>query len=215
VTCLGATKKHRWNCSVHGRQHGAMLVSVPLLVIVLFLFSWFLEWVELRRGVILQDPILAAVAPLEFTWPIFLLIYAGLVIGIVTLSAFPMQLVIAVQSYVLTVCFRFAAMYLTPLDPPTGLVPLGDPIVQFFGTGEVLMKDLFFSGHTSTLLLLSLTATGRWLKTFFAFCTFAVGVMIVWQHAHYTVDVFVAPFISYTSYRLVKLFQGHIIQTRR
>jgi hypothetical protein len=192
-----------------------VFVSVPLLVVVLSLFSWFLEWVEVRPGVILQDPILAVVAPLDFSWPIFLLIYAGLVIGMVTLSAFPMQLVIAVQSYILMVCFRFAAMYLTPLDAPTGVIPLVDPIVQFFGTGGVLMKDLFFSGHTSTLLLLCLTATGRRLKAFFAFCTFAVGVMIVWQHAHYAVDVLVAPFISYTSYRLVKLFQEHIIQIWR
>jgi hypothetical protein len=126
-----------------------------------------------------------------------------------------MQLVIAIQSYTLMVCFRFAAMYLTPFDAPAGIIPLADPIVQFFGTGGVLRKDLFFSGHTSTLLLLCLTATGRWLKAFFAFCMVAVGVMIVWQHAHYAVDVLVAPFIAYTSYRLVKLFQGYIIPTRR
>jgi len=189
-----------------------LIVTIPVLLAALLLFAHFLEWVEVRPGVVLFDPIVTSVAAHDFTWPIFLLIYAGLVTGIVTLGAHPVQLVMAMQSYTLMVCFRFAAMYLTPLDPPPGIIPLADPIVQFFGTGGVLMKDLFFSGHTSTLLLLSLTATGRWLKTFFALCTVAVGVMIVWQHAHYTVDIFVALFISYTSYRFVKLFQGRIIQ---
>jgi hypothetical protein len=189
-----------------------VIVTIPVLLAALVLFSHFLEWVETRPGDVLRDPIIASITAYDFTWPIFLFIYAGLVIGIVTLSAHPVQLVMAMQSYILMVCFRFAAMSLTPLDAPAGTIPLGDPIVQFFGTGEVLMKDLFFSGHTSTLLLLSLTATGRWLKAFFAFCTVAVGVMIVWQHAHYAIDVLVAPFISYTSYRLVRLFQGHIVQ---
>jgi hypothetical protein len=190
-----------------------VLITGLLLVVVLSLFSRFLEWVEVRPGVILQDPILAAVAPLDFTWPIFLLIYAGIVFGIVTLSEHPPQLIMAMQSYTLMVCCRFAVMYVVPLDPPAGSIPLADPFVQAFGSGRVLTRDLFFSGHTSTLLLLSFTAMDRRLKAFFALCAIVVGVLIVWQHVHYTVDVLVAPFVAYASYRIVKLFHGRIIQS--
>src|SRR5207249_7495442 len=111
------------------------MVTVLLLVITLSLFSRFLEWVELRGGATLQDPIVATVAAHDFTWPIFIFIYGGLILGSVTLSAHPALLVIAFQSYILMVCIRFAAMYLTPLDLPPGIIPLADPFVQFFKSG--------------------------------------------------------------------------------
>lgn len=182
-----------------------VVIIVPLLIIALSLFSHFLEWIETRSGVVLQDPIVAATSPHEFTWPIFILIYAGLVIGLVTLSERPWRLLIALQSYVLMLCLRFTAMYLTPLDPPVGIIPLADPFVQFVGSGAVPTKDLFFSGHTAALLLLSFTAVRRRLKAFFAIAALIVGVLIVWQHVHYAVDVLMAPFVAYTSYRIVLL----------
>ncbi|HCV44031.1 MAG TPA: hypothetical protein DGH68_11150 [Bacteroidetes bacterium] len=190
-----------------------VLVTIPLLVIVLSLFSIFLEWVEARPGVVLHDPIVASLPVVDFTWPIFVFIYAGLVLGLVTLSSHPFQLVLALQSYVVMVCIRVVAMYVTPLDPPQGLIPLADPFVQFVATGDVPTKDLFFSGHTSTLLLLSLTATNRRLKALFAVCAIVVAVLIVWQHVHYTIDVLVAPFVAYASYRLVKIYHQYVVST--
>jgi hypothetical protein len=93
-------------------------------------------------------------------------------------------------------------MSLLPLDPPQTMIPLTDPFVEYFGTGISLSKDLFFSGHTSTLFLLGLTMQARRWRTFFFFCTAAVACCVLIQHIHYTVDVFVAPFFAYASYRL-------------
>ncbi|MEK9136072.1 MAG: phosphatase PAP2-related protein [Bacteroidota bacterium] len=194
----------------HAAFRVQVLVTIPALLVVLTLFSHFLEWVEVRSGVVLSDPIVVMVDAHDFTWSIFIFIYAGVVIGLVTLSAHPVQLIVTVQSYIVMVSIRVVAMYVTPLDPPTGIIPLADPFVQFFGTGAVPTKDLFFSGHTATLFLLSLTANGRWLKALFAFCAVAVAILIVWQHVHYVVDVLVAPFVAYTSYRLVVLFQDRV-----
>jgi membrane-associated phospholipid phosphatase len=67
------------------------------------------------------------------------------------------------------------------------------------------MKDLFFSGHTSTLFLLFLTAGRGRLKILFLCCTIAVAATIIIHHSHYAVDVFVAPFVAYTSYRIAYL----------
>jgi membrane-associated phospholipid phosphatase len=98
---------------------------------------------------------------------------------------------------------RIAAMYLMPLEPPPGIIELRDPFVEFFGGGRTLTRDLFFSGHTSTMFLLFLVMPGRRLRIAYACFTVIVGLCVVLQHVHYTVDVFAAPFFAYGAYMIV------------
>jgi hypothetical protein len=99
-------------------------------------------------------------------------------------------------------------MYLIPLDPPPGMVILKDPLVESFGTSATPTKDLFFSGHTSTMFLLFLTAANRNLKLLFLICTMLIGFCVILQQVHYSIDVWVAPFFAYSSYRVIFLFHG-------
>jgi membrane-associated phospholipid phosphatase len=151
------------------------------------------------------DPILALFPAVNLTWLTFGLIYLGLVCGIVFLTRHPRAMLIAFQSYVLMVAVRIAAMYVLPLAAPPTAIPLQDPTVQYLGTGKLLTQDLFFSGHTSTLFLLFLTAQGKGLRTVFLVCTVAVGISVLLQHVHWTVDVLVAPFVAYTCFRVVTM----------
>jgi hypothetical protein len=125
------------------------------------------------------------------------------VLGVGTLSRRPKALLVALQSYALVVAARMVAMYFMPLDPPPGLIRLKDPFVQLFDMRVVLTKDLFFSGHIATLFLLFLTAEHRVLRLGFFLATVVVGVGLVWQHVHYTIDVLTAPFVTYGCYRFV------------
>lgn len=77
--------------------------------------------------------------------------------------------------------------------------------LQLFGKGEILTKDLFFSGHTGTLFLLFLLVENKYLKTIFLAATILVGSAVLLQHVHYSVDVFVAPFVAYGSFRIIKV----------
>jgi hypothetical protein len=45
----------------------------------------------------------------------------------------------------------------------------------------------------------------KWLKNFFLVATLCVGVMVLVQHVHYTIDVIAAPFFTYLAYRLGKI----------
>lgn len=180
-------------------------IACPLLAIMLITLTVFLRWVERRSGVVVPDPVLALLPPTDLTWVIFGLIYGGLLTALVFLIREPDRLLLAIQSYSLMVVFRIIAMFLLPLDPPAETIPLQDPFVQLFGSGSVLMKDLFFSGHTSTLFLLYLTARKGKLKSVFLLFTAAVAVMIVIHHSHYAVDVYVAPFVTYVAYRIATL----------
>ena len=98
------------------------------------------------------------------------------------------------------VAVRILAMYLLPLQPPEKMIILNDPFVEFFGTGQTLTKDLFFSGHTATLLILFLISEKKIIKTIFLISTIVVAIAVLLQHVHYTIDVFAAVFFTYTCY---------------
>jgi membrane-associated phospholipid phosphatase len=83
------------------------------------------------------------------------------------------------------------------------MIILNDPLVEFFGTGQTLTKDLFFSGHTATLLILFLVSEKKIVKTVFLISTILVAIAVLLQHVHYTIDVFAAVFFTYACYKLL------------
>ncbi|MGA9115178.1 MAG: phosphatase PAP2-related protein [Bacteroidota bacterium] len=185
------------------------ILSVAALAAVLGVFSRFLDFVESRPGTVPGDPVLALFHPVDLTWLTFALIYLSILAGLAALAPRPALLVTALRSYTLMVLFRMAAMWLLPLDPPPQMIPLHDPFVQLFaGDGTILTRDLFFSGHTSTLFLLFLVTPGRRLRRVLLACTVLVAASVIAQHVHYSVDVFVAPFAAYGARRLTLLLPG-------
>jgi hypothetical protein len=179
-------------------------VTLILLVLILMALANFLNYVETRDGVVLNDPLLNLFEPVNLTWLTFGLIYISLVIALTAFIRNPELLLTAFQSYILMTVFRITAMYFLTLNPPVKMIPLVDPFVEFFGTGQLLTKDLFFSGHTATLFLLFLLTNLKYLKIFFLISTMIVGINVLLQHVHYSIDVFAAPFFAYCSYNLVK-----------
>jgi PAP2 superfamily C-terminal len=183
------------------RFRAEVMLTLAAFVGVLVVMSRFLAWVEVRPGVVLPDAVLAAIPARDMTWVTFALLYAGILTAVAALLPYPRRLMLGLQSYVVLVVLRMVVMSVTPLEAPPGMIVLRDPLVQILGgTGAPLTKDLFFSGHTSTMFLLSLLAPGRVTRSFFLVCTVAVGACVLWQHVHYTVDVLAAPLFAYASY---------------
>jgi hypothetical protein len=197
---IGSAWRDAWN----DRPLRVHIVATPIaLVLTLRGLAAFLVWVEQRPGVRLQDPLLAVLAPRDATWFAFTLIYLGLLVGLASLARRPRAMIIGVQAYVGMILARICVMYFTPLDPPVDMIPLQDPIIEAIGTGRLLTRDLFFSGHTSTLFLLFVAVPDRRVKPVLLACAILVAAAMLCQHAHYTVDVLVAPFFSYASFRAV------------
>jgi hypothetical protein len=195
----------QWKSAWKDRKTRRLLyISVPILAGTMALFSRFILTVEARPGVVLPDPLLALFPARDATWIIFTLIYGGLLTGVMFLLAHPRQLVLALQAYTLLVLVRMGVMWLVPLEPPAGIIPLIDPFAAAT-TGTTLMKDLFFSGHTATFCILVLTAKHRRVQGVFLFCTVATAALLLVQHVHYSVDVAAAPFFAYGCYRIVAL----------
>ena len=180
-------------------------VTLFLLVVALVFLAKFLAYNEIRPGFSFNDPLLSLFAPIDVTWLTFGLIYAGLIIALTSLAFYPERMLIALQSYTLIASLRLITIYFLPLSAPHAIIPLKDPFIEFFGGGTTLLRDLFFSGHTSTMFLFFLTSPSKKLKPIFLSCTILVGYLVLVQHVHYTIDVLAAPFFAYTSYRISRL----------
>ncbi len=176
--------------------------SVTALVLILRVFAGFAAAVEHRPGVVLADPVLALLTPRDLTWVIFTVLYACVVLAIVSLAPHPREFNIGLRAYVLMVLLRMIVMYVTPLEAPPGTIPLEDPFVVHLATRQVLTRDLFFSGHTATVCILAFSSR-RWaFRLLFGAAAVVVGTSVLWQAVHYTVDVLAAPAFSYLAFRI-------------
>lgn len=197
--------KDNWRIFLHRKSNVYLLIwTLAVLIASVFALSRFIIFAESRDGAVLADPVFTWFNAIELNIPIFTFIYGSLITCLVYLVInHPSRLIIALQSYSLLVIIRMIMMYITPLNPPLGTIDLQDPLVFVVGTGTKVTKDLFFSGHTSTLFLLFLVTINKKLKYVFLFNTALVGAFVTLQKAHYTTDVLVAPFVSYAVFKMV------------
>ena len=99
---------------------------------------------------------------------------------------------------------RMLTIMIVPLNAPADLIPLKDPLSNSFYGARFITKDLFYSGHTSTVFLFFLCLKKSMDRRFALFASGMVGILLLVQHVHYTMDVVAAPFFTYFIYRLAK-----------
>lgn len=189
------------------RYRKIFFISLIILAAELFLLTLFLEYAESRKGITIPDPLLSLFTAVDFTWLIFLIIYASLAAALLSLLPHPQELLFAVQLYAFMVVVRIIAMFLLPLEPPEGIIILKDPFVEFFGTGKSLTKDLFFSGHTASILIFFFTAKSKIFKTIFLLLVIFIAVLVILQKVHYTIDVYAAVFFTTACYYVLRTFK--------
>jgi PAP2 superfamily C-terminal len=201
-----------WAEALHSRRFTLLTVGTFAgLIAALISLNRFLQFNEGRTGAALVDPVLAALPAADLSVPLFVLIYGTLVLALGSLAKTPRALLVALQAYALLATFRIGMMYTIPLEAPPRMIMLIDPFVRAFGDGPNWAKDLFFSGHTSTTFLCALSVRSRTLRLLcFGACA-SVAVLILIQHAHYTIDVLVAPFVAFASHRLAHNFSARVL----
>ncbi len=185
-----------------GRFRTIAIVTPILIVITMVIFTRFLNFIELRPGIVLPDPFLALFNPVDISWFTFAVMYGSLITAIIYLAHHPRQLILAFISYLFMIYFRIPAMWSIPLEAPATILPLIDPMVSDVGVGRLMTKDLFFSGHTATIMIMFLSSPEKKWRMLFLILTIIVALAVLVQHVHYTVDVIAAPFFAYVSYIL-------------
>ncbi|ROL56269.1 hypothetical protein D9V84_08850 [Bacteroidetes/Chlorobi group bacterium Naka2016] len=199
------TLKENWKNYLSSRQNVLLLIiSFALMVISLHFVAKFITGIENRQGFAFDDPFLGLFKGTDLSWLIFSVLYFSVFFTFFQLLQTPQDLVLGFFAYSMLISFRVLCMYLLPLDPPKDIVLLKDPIIESFGTEITLTRDLFFSGHTSLMVLLFLLVKKKYAKIFLFFATMIVALGVLLQKAHYSVDVVVAVFASYCAYSWTK-----------
>ncbi len=140
---------------------------------------------------------------MEVSMVVFTLLYTCIILGITQLIKKPAELLVGLQAYLIITVTRFITMLLVPLEAPEGILILKDPFVDTLFYQQPVTKDLFFSGHTATVsLFIFLLYERKGLRYTFGLAALTLGILLLFQHAHYTVDVLVAPAVAWGGVRL-------------
>jgi membrane-associated phospholipid phosphatase len=190
-----------WNEAVASRKFlihmACWLLGLALFIIILP--HYFNKVLLNKPGIHLNDFFLNSFTPRDWSIEIFILIFGAPALFFLFNFRSPEKVLISIQCYVVVNFLRITSLYLFTLEAPEGIIPLVDPFLAkvAYGGNAVFVKDLFFSGHTSTLFLVFLVEKRKALKAILLISTLLVGLLLIWQRVHYTVDVLGAIFVTW------------------
>lgn len=174
-----------------------------LFIVLLFVLPRFFDHIELRDGVLLYDPLLDLLPAKDLSTPLFICIWGTAAWLLYRCFFNPAIMITALYGFILVLFTRMLTISLVPLEAPIGLIPLIDPISNIaYGKADFITKDLFFSGHTSTMFLIFLCFNSKTDKLVALISTILVASMVLIQHVHYSIDVFAAPVFTYACFWL-------------
>ena len=176
-------------------------------LMVLYMPTYYEEIIQTKPGIILNDPILNFLTPRNWSITIFIILYVSLIHIVYVSIKNPNTIVIGLTTYCAVNLIRMGTMYTLTLEPPPGMILLVDPIATWLVyPNSGFAKDLFFSGHVSSMMAIVLVESNKRIKIVKIIGTIAVGIFLAWQHVHYTLDLIVAPFVTYAVFMVVRRF---------
>jgi len=181
-----------------------VITGLFFVAAILSAFPFFFQTIEKRNGFVLNDPILRWLPAHNVSLALFVIIWALCVLAIYRTARHPYIFLTFLWAYILLSAMRILTITLVPLAPPAGLIDLVDPIGNMFYGKNFVTKDLFFSGHTSTVFLLYLCLPGSRDKKIALAVTVVVGLLLLVQHVHYTLDVLGALLFARIAYWITR-----------
>ena len=185
---------------------GKLLIGLLILAGILISFPFFFNAIEARNGFVFTDIVLRWIPARNVSGAVFFLIWSSCLLLIIRFYRDPIMLLVALWAYNSVTLVRMASIGLISLNPPVGLIPLADPITNQFYGQRYITHDLFFSGHTTTVFLIFLCLKKKTDRIYVLLASMALGILLLVQHVHYTIDVLAAPFFTYAVYQLTLFF---------
>jgi hypothetical protein len=198
--------KHNWATTWNSRyQRYQMIIGTLIVLGIIFTLPFFFAHIQKRKGALLNDWLLARIPPHDVSVLIFAIIWGMVLLILIRAINNPSIYITYCWTLIFVYTVRFVTLSTVALDPPAGLVPLVDPLGNiFYGNNAAITKDLFFSGHTATMVQIFLCLEKRTDKIIALIAAFAVACLLLVQHIHYTIDVLAAPVVVYPCYRLTR-----------
>lgn len=198
-----------WREALQNRYfvYGLVLLCLLLLALAFFMPYFFREVIADKKGIQLNDFILDRLTPVDWSWTIFALSYSCALLTIATNYKYPYIIAEGLATYTIVTWLRMLTIYLFTLEPPKGMIFLKDPFISLIAYPEFFAKDLFFSGHISSMTVFILIEPNKVLRWIKIVVSLLLAILILIQQVHYTLDVAAAPIFTYGVYRLVILLQ--------
>jgi membrane-associated phospholipid phosphatase len=174
-----------------------LIVGVSLISLILLSLPFFYQAIEQRNGIQFNDYLLEILPSYDLSLFIFIVIWSMTLLTFSRFKQDPNLFLTFLWGFILINLSRFVSIGLIPLDAPRDLIPIIDPISNQFYGPKFITKDLFFSGHTAAMFLMFLCLKKRTDKILALTATILVGFAVLLQHVHYTIDVVMAPVITY------------------
>jgi hypothetical protein len=195
-----------WLSTMRGR--GIILFCLATLVsMVLFMPVYYRELLGPKVGILLEDPVLDLFKPVDWSNAVFFILTVALVQTLIQYGNRPSILLTGVMTYCVVNILRAFTMYAVTLEPPADMILLVDPIsASLVYPEKAFAKDLFFSGHVSTMMATVYVERSRLWCLAKTLGTALMALFLAWQHVHYTIDLLVAPLITYLVYLLVSRY---------
>lgn len=182
-----------WKTELSNRNFRFKLLLAPGLFFVYSAITQHIgNFVETRRGVRLHDKFLTLFPAIDFSTPVFILLYSSLAAIILLHIHKPKVILRVIEMHLFVAIVRQVCILLLPLEPPLGLILLRDTFLEntVYPHNTPLTKDLFFSGHVASLWIYFLCAEFRYLKAYFLFGALLMSFMVLSMRIHYTYDVY-------------------------
>jgi hypothetical protein len=197
TTSISTLKKNWREVWTNPSQRKLLIIGSAIIFIILNTLPIFFRHIEKRKGIVLHDWVLEQIPPHNVSIYIFSIIWGMALLVLIRAINKPTIYICYCWTLIFICIARFISISIVPLDPPIGLIPLTDPLTEVFYGNAFITRDLFFSGHTGTLVLMYLCLQKKTDKIIGLVAIFAVMILLLVQHIHYTIDVLAAPIIVY------------------
>ncbi len=177
-----------------------LLIGLAFFVTLLSVFPIFYQHIEKRNGFHNNDILLEYLDSYDVSIPIFIVTWFIAILVIVRAIQSPSVFMTFLYGFIILNIVRCISISLIPFNPPPGLIPINDPISNIFYGHTYVTKDLFFSGHTATQFLAFLCLQKKRDRLYGLLATIVMGILVLIQHVHYTIDVLSAPVFAYLCY---------------
>jgi len=194
----GKFRFHKWKKEFLRNKY-LILASLVLLAFSLVVYNFAGIYVDsVATNEITTDIIISNTAPIDlgflYNW--------GYLIVILSLLLYPLvfrikDFHIVVSQLSILVLVRDIFLCLTPVKTP---IDTTFTLSSYIGLG--FQHDLFFSGHTAIPFLGFLLFKESKIRWFFLAASIILGATVLLMHAHYSIDVASAFFITYGTFRM-------------
>ncbi len=191
-----STWSEAWASSLFRKK---VIIGILLFPSILLILPTFFSKIEARQGIVLNDWLLQRIPSMDFSVVIFILVWSTSLLTLVRCIQKPAIFLMTLYFLIIITLLRIITISIIPLDPPNGLIILKDPItsLSYGGSSVFIIKDLFFSGHTANLFMFYLCLQKKRDNLFALSTSLLVGLLVLVQHVHYSIDVIGAIVFTY------------------